>query len=145
LASHAKQVYLIHRGPELRANPTYQEQIAQENNIEVIYNTNVLEILGQESLEKVRLDKEFQGSPDLALNGLFIEIGSVPNVKMLQVLEVETNKQGYVKTKADQSTNISGFYAAGDITTNSNGFRQIVTAAAEGAVAIEAIFKWLKG
>ncbi len=144
LASHAKKVFLIHRGPELRANPTYQEQITQENNIEVIYNTNVLEILGKEKLEQVRLDKEFQGGPDLALEGLFIEIGSVPNVKMLQTLQVEANPQGYVKTKADQSTSVPGLYAAGDITTNSNGFRQIITAAAEGAVAVEAIFRYLK-
>ena len=78
------------------------------------------------------------------MEGVFIEIGSVPGVVVAQELGVATDEQGYIIVAQDQSTNVENVYAAGDVTTGSNKFRQIITAVAEGAVATGSIYKKLK-
>ncbi len=72
-------------------------------------------------------------------------MGSDPATKLTQNLDVELSEQNYIKTKPDQSTNVEGFFAAGDITTNSNGFRQIITACSEGAISAFSVYEKLKG
>ncbi len=66
---------------------------------------------------------------------MFIEIGSDPNVDLARDLGVATDDGGFITVGADMSTNIPGIYAAGDITDGSDKFRQVITAAAEGAIA----------
>jgi thioredoxin reductase (NADPH) len=78
------------------------------------------------------------------VQGIFIEIGSTPGVMLAKDLGVETDEQNYIVVKQDQSTNIENVYAAGDVTTGSNKFRQIITAVAEGAVAAGSVYKKLK-
>ncbi len=144
LAEIAKKVYQIYRRDQLRGDPTWIEQATKHPKIEIIYNTNVVSLKGEEKLEKIVLDKPYQGKTELAVDGVFIEIGSDPNTKLLEPLGIALDKKGYIKVEADQSTNIKGLWAAGDITTGSNYFRQIITACAEGAVAAESIFKYLQ-
>jgi len=143
LADLAKQVYMIVRGPELKGEPLWQEEIKKRSNIIVITETNVVSLNGKEKLESLELDKEFNNSKILMVDGLFVEIGLAPQTELAKNLGVETNDLGYIVVKADMSTNINGVYAAGDSTNASNNFHQIVTACAEGSIAADSIYKSL--
>jgi thioredoxin reductase (NADPH) len=140
LADVAKQVYQIYRKSELRGDPTWIEQVKSNKKIEVVYDANVVDLKGEEKLEKIVLDTD----REIEVDGLFIEIGSSPHLGGLELLELETNDGGYIKVESDQSTNVDGVWAAGDITDGSNNFRQVITACAEGSVATESIYKYLK-
>jgi thioredoxin reductase (NADPH) len=144
LAEYAEKVFLIYRGAELRCDPVYREKIIANEKITIIYETNLAEIKGTGKVEQVILGKEYEGSNSLDTDGVFIEIGSEPGVELVQELGVETDEKNFIKVNPDQSTNIPGVYAAGDVTTGSNGMRQVITAAAEGAIAAGSIFKKLQ-
>jgi thioredoxin reductase (NADPH) len=130
-ANEAKKVYLIYRKDKLRADKIWLDKIDAIENIEIIYNANVVEAQGTDKLEKIILDN----GKGIDIESLFIEAGTVPNTELLESLGIETNESGYIKVEKNQATNIEGVFAAGDITTNSNGFRQIITACSEGAIA----------
>jgi thioredoxin reductase (NADPH) len=144
LANICQKVYIIYRKSELRAEPFWVDLIKKNEKIEVIYNTNVAEILGEEKIRKVKLDKEHDGKDELEVNGLFIEAGSDPDISYADDLKVETDEGGYVKIKSDCATSVPGVWSAGDITNGSDKFRQVITAAAEGAIAVRSVFNYLK-
>jgi thioredoxin reductase (NADPH) len=141
LAEHAKKVTLIHRGDLPTCEPSYIEEMKANDKIHLISNANIEEIKGSDKVESVILDVEENGNKEYRTDGVFIEIGSGPNTTLIKDLGVELNERGYVKVAPDQMTNINNFYAVGDISTNSNGFRQIITAGAEGAIAAITIFE----
>lgn len=140
LADIAEKVYLIYRQEKLRAEPYWINLIEKNPKIEVIYNTNVSEIIGAEKVEKIKLDNK----KELLSDGLFIEAGSDPNIDFAQDLSVKTDEGGYVKINPDSSTSVAGVWAAGDITNGSDKFRQVITAVAEGAIATRSISNYLK-
>lgn len=140
ITQYAKKVYMIFRKDKLTAEPALVDQINKNKKIDLIPKTNVLEIKGNKFVTGVSLDSKKQ----LKLDGLFIEIGSIPNPSLIKKIGVSTDKNGYIKVKEDMSTNILGVYAAGDITTGSNRLRQIVTAASEGSIAAYSIYNLLK-
>jgi thioredoxin reductase (NADPH) len=144
LADIAEKVYLIYRKDQLRCEPYWQKLIEKNSKIEVVYNTNLKEISGQVKVEKVVLDKKYKDSDEIAVDGVFIEIGSDPNVDFARDLQLEIDEKNYIKIQADSATSISGVWAAGDITNGSDKFRQVITAAAEGAIAARSIFNYLK-
>jgi thioredoxin reductase (NADPH) len=144
LAQIASRVFLIYRKAELPAEGYWKKQLAENKKIETIYSTNVLEVIGREKVEKVKLDREYNKQKELLLNGLFIEAGSDPDWDFAESLNLEADEGGYIKIGADGATNIEGVWAAGDITTGSNKFRQAITAAAEGAIAARSAFDYLK-
>lgn len=137
LANLAKKVYMIYRGDALRSEPIWVEQVLKNPKIEIIYQANVKELVGEGKLQGVVLDKE---NMKLDIDGLFIEIGFDPDLSLSDQLGVKSDDRGYVIVGPDQSTNVPFVYAAGDLTTGSNGFRQIITAASEGSIAAESIF-----
>ncbi len=141
LAKYADKVTLIHRGDNPTCEPAYIKDMQADPKIVLMPNTNVIEIQGETKVEKVILDKEIKGSNEYKTDGIFIEIGSGPNTKLIKNLNVNLNNKGYIDVDSSQMTNINNFYAVGDISTNSNGFRQIITASAEGAIAANTIFK----
>ncbi|MCX6792516.1 MAG: FAD-dependent oxidoreductase [Candidatus Falkowbacteria bacterium] len=143
LADVAEKVFVIVRGEALKGEPLWREELAKRPNVTIINNTNVVNLVGQEKLEALELDKEYNGSNVLAVDGMFVEIGLVPQTELFKVMGGETDALGYILVKADMSTNIPGVYAAGDSTNASNNFHQIVTACGEGAVAADAIYKSL--
>ena len=143
LSQIASKVYILYRGEELRGDPTWKKDALKKENIEVIYNSVVVELEGNDKLEAVKLNKEYKGTNILSLDGVFVEIGSEPNKNLPEKIGVETDKRGYIVVNQEQKTNIEGIWAAGDCTTNSNGFRQVVTAVSEGAVAADNIYKYL--
>jgi thioredoxin reductase (NADPH) len=144
LSEAAKKVYQIYRRDALRGDLAWIDQVMKRDNIEVIFNANVSELVGEEKLEGVVLDKEYKGSKKLDLDGLFVEIGTYPRREILDMLDIKTNEEGYVEVDKTQRTNKEGIWAAGDITNGSNNFRQIITAASEGAIAADDIFNWFQ-
>ncbi len=143
LSQIAKQVYQVYRGEALRGETAWINQIKNNKKIKVIYNNEIIELIGEEKLSALKLKNEFEGKTKIEVDGLFIEIGSEPDLDLPKQLNLEIDKSGYIVTGPDQTTSQKGVWAAGDVTTNSNLFRQIITACAEGAIAAESIFKFL--
>jgi thioredoxin reductase (NADPH) len=141
LSEIAKQVYIIYRGKELRGDPTWKEDALKKDNIEVLYGTVVIGLEGTEKLQALKLNKDYKGTNILPVDGVFIEIGSEPNQDLSRKIGLKTNKKGYIIVDNAQKTNIEGIWAAGDCTTNSNDFRQVITAASEGGIAANDIYK----
>ncbi len=144
LASVCAQVYILVREPQMKAETFWQGALAKLPNVEVIYETNVISIEGENHVERVSLDRDYVGSSTLPVDGVFIEIGLKPNTQIVDDLGIAKDDYGYLVTHADQSTSIPNLWAAGDITTNSNRFHQIVTAASEGAIAANSILTHLQ-
>lgn len=144
LSDIAKRVYQIYRGNKLRGEPLWAEKVLNDPKITVLFNTNILKINGKEKLESVTLDKEVEGSKLLPLDGLFIEIGSEPVTTLSTRLGLKLDETGKIIVGPDQKTNVEGIWAAGDITTNSDNFNQVITAAAEGAIAAKNVFTFIQ-
>jgi thioredoxin reductase (NADPH) len=146
LSQFAQKVYILYRGKELRAEPIWVEEVLKNPKIEVIYNTNVTEILGDGAkVTGVKLDNPYKGSSELPLGGVFVEIGGVPASSFLLPLGVELDENGYVKVNEKMETNVHGVFAAGDFTTQSLILQQAITACAQGAIAASSGFKYLRG
>ena len=127
-----KEVYLIHRRDQLRAEKTYQDE-AVEKGIQIIYNTHVESINGRDKVEFLKLhDVNTDKKTDLTFDGVFISIGEEPQSKLAKELGVKLDEKGFIIADKKGRTNVKGVYAAGDIT---GGLRQVVTACAEGANA----------
>jgi thioredoxin reductase (NADPH) len=144
LTETSRKVYQIYRGDKLRGEPAWIEKIKRNPKIELVYDTNVIGLKGNEKLQAAKLDNPYQGNKELEIEGLFIEIGSEPENNLTKELELETDDYGYIQVSLDQATSKEGIYAAGDITTASNKFRQVITACAEGATATNSIYKYLQ-
>ncbi len=144
LAEHASKVYLIYRGAELKCQPASTDQLCNNPKVTIVYNTNILEINGDKKVESLTLDKDFENSKILKTDGIFIEIGTMPSSDLLKEIGVKLNETGYIDVDQWGKTNIPGVYAAGDIISNTPGFNQIITAAADGATAVNAVYKYMK-
>lgn len=135
-AEYADKVFLIVRGKEIIAEPINLERMNKlGKKIEVLLETEVKEIIGKQKLEKLKLSRPFNNSEELIVDGLFVEIGAVPNVELAKSLGVELDGRGYINVDNMMKTNIDGVFAAGDATNHFESFKQAVTAAAMGAVA----------
>jgi thioredoxin reductase (NADPH) len=143
LSRFAKKVYVIYRQAELRCEPVLRDQIKQTKNIEVLYNTNINEVEGNQFLEKVVLDKEHNGRRGLVIEGLFVEIGSVPNSAIAKELGVELSHNHEIIVDAHCATNVKGVFAAGDVTNTV--LRQGVTAVGQGAIAATSAYHLVTG
>ena len=144
LSDIAEKVYIIYRGTELRGEPTWASQAKEKENVEIIYETVLTELYGNGKLEGVKLSKPYNGSESLKLDGIFVEIGSEPNIVLPLKMGIKIDDHSYVIVNGEQKTSIEGIWAAGDCTTNSNYLKQVVTAASEGAVAANSIYMYLK-
>ncbi len=145
LSEIAKKVYIIYRGTFLRGDQVWVDEAINKTNVEVIYTTVLIGLEGENKLERIKLSKSFNDNEYLDVDGVFVEIGSEPNIDLSNKLGVKLDEKGYIKVLEDQSTNIEGVWACGDCTNGSNGFRQVVTATGEGAVSANAIYIYLKG
>lgn len=138
LAKFAEKVYIIYRKPEFtKAEVSWVKDVKENDKIEVLFNSEVEELIGENKLEKVKLKDE----KEIKLNGLFIEIGGTPNTKLAEELELEL-ENGEIVVDKHQKTNVPGIFAAGDVTTRP--FKQIATAVGDGATACYTAFKELR-
>ncbi len=143
-AQIAKKVYLVHRRNEFRAEPFWVDEMNKRDNIEFVLERNVTEILGDEKVTGIKLDKEFNGSETLDVDGVFIEVGSIPAVDLAKDLGCDLDDRGFLKVDESMSSSIKGVFGAGDVTSGSNYFAQFATAAGEGAVAANSVFNYLQ-
>ncbi|MDD3617931.1 MAG: thioredoxin-disulfide reductase [Desulfobulbaceae bacterium] len=134
LTRFAAKVTVIHRRGELRATKVVQEKAFADERIEFILNAEVEEIRGgPDGVEELRLRHRDGSVSSLAVTGVFILIGVVPNNEILPRDALELDEYGFIITDTEMRTALPGVFAAGDI--RSKNFRQIVTAAGEGATA----------
>jgi thioredoxin reductase (NADPH) len=133
LSKVAKKVYLIHRRDSLRATKIYNDALTSASNIEIIWNSKVIDIKGETFVNKLTLENVNNSNvSELDVDGVFISIGREPSTELFKG-QVELDNHGYIKADESTRTNIDGIYAVGDVRTKA--LRQIVTAAADGATA----------
>jgi thioredoxin reductase (NADPH) len=142
-AQVARKVYLIHRRNEFRAEPYWVDEVKSKDNVVLVLERNVTEILGDQKVTGVKLDKPFEGKDTIPLQGVFVEIGATPATEIPKALGCEVDEKGFLKVSANQQTTIPGVFGAGDITNASNYFAQFTTAAGEGSVAANSVFTYL--
>lgn len=136
IGKYAKQVYIIYRRDTFsRPEPVNVLRLEEASNIESMFNTTVIALKGEDGLSGVVLDTKHNGSNELALDGLFIEIGADPRVDLANQLGVELNDKNEIVVDKVMRTNVHGVFAAGDLTDASGDLKQTVTAAAQGARA----------
>ncbi|MAZ40901.1 thioredoxin reductase [bacterium] len=140
---YADKIYLITMEKELHGEPINLEQMEKlGDKVEVLYETTIEEIIGTEKFEKVKLSKEFNGNNELVADGLFIEIGAVPDVELPKSLGVALDEEGYIKVNNMMQTNIPGICAAGDAVNIFGSFKQDITAACTGSVAATSAYEF---
>lgn len=133
LARIAKKVYLIHRRDTLRATKIYHEQLENDENIEIIWNSGVKDLSGALTLKEITLENTVTGEETaLAVDGMFVSIGEAPVTELFKD-QLQLDDVGYIIADETTKTSIPGVFAAGDVRTKA--LRQIITAAADGAVA----------
>jgi thioredoxin reductase (NADPH) len=134
LTRFASKVYLIHRRNELRASRIMQQRAQNDPKIEFVWNSQVIDILGEEKVTGVRIKDTVTGDEkNLELTGLFVAIGHVPRSELL-IGQIDLDANGYVKTQNDSTkTNIEGVFACGDLVDHV--YRQAITAAGTGCQA----------
>ena len=142
LSRIAKKVYLIHRRDTLRATKVYHEPLKHAENVEFRWNSAVGALLHDEKLTGVRLKDVNTGEEsELALDGLFISIGRDPVTQLFRG-QLELDERGYIVAGESTQTSVPGVFAVGDVRTKE--VRQIITAAADGAVAAHYVEEYLK-
>ena len=144
LAKYATQVYLIYRGSEFfRPERIIVEELNRTPNITQLLETNVVELQGTNDLEGIRIDRQLKGSSELTVDGIFIEIGADPRADIPKELGIHLNDEDEVIVDKGMRTNVPGIFAAGDLTDASGDLKQTITAAAQGAIAASAAYKYI--
>ena len=134
----AKQIYIINITAKLAGDAIMREKVEQSPMVTVMNNCQVSAILGDKFVKAIKIkgkDKEEQ----LAVEGIFVEIGLIPNSEFTQ--DIEKNQWGEIKVNSFNETNIPGIFAAGDVTDVPE--KQIIIAAGEGSKATLSAFKYL--
>ena len=129
LSKHANKVYIVVRKDILRAEPANAERIGKNDKIEILYKTEIEEILGAEKVEKVK----FKDGKEMPMDAVFMAVGHIAQTDLAKELGVELNEKGEIKINRRSETNIPGVFAAGDCCDT--GFKQAITGAAEGVTA----------
>lgn len=144
LSEIAKKIYWIYVEETPLAMPFWLEKLEKIDKIEKISQNTLLEIKGINKVEKIILAKKYQGKKEIALDGVFIHVGLSPVANLVKDLGVVLEKGGHIKVGEKQETNVAGLFAAGDVTTASYRFKQIITACSEGAVAAFGAYQYIK-
>jgi thioredoxin reductase (NADPH) len=132
IESIGAQVTIVHRRDRFSAEDRLKQSVSQRK-IEVLYNSRVVEILGSELVEKVKVEDIKKGKTKLLkTDAVFIAIGYEPNNDIARKLGLEIDGAGYIKTDTSQRTSLEHVYAAGDVT---GGVKQITVAVGQGSVA----------
>ena len=140
LARLCRKVYLIHRRDSFRGAKVLEDKVRAAENIELVLDSTVEEIRGEGQLKSILVKNKKSGAEtELAIDGLFIAVGIVPESKSFPFLK--TDERGYVLADETCETNVPGVYAAGDV--RKKQLRQVITAVADGANAVESAVRYL--
>ncbi len=133
---------LIHRRDELRAVETYRKEL-EKSKVRFIWNSVLKEIKGDNMVKSVVIQNvKTKVVKELPMDGVFIAIGTVPSSELGKNIGIKTDGNGFIKVDRRQMTNIPGIFAAGDCSNNCT--KRIVTAAAEGSIAAEMAFEFIR-
>jgi thioredoxin reductase (NADPH) len=133
LTKYAKKLYIIHRSPALTADALTQDSVLKNPMVEVLLNTEIRKAKGDKLLETLELYGKTEGKTyELPVDGLFVDIGVVPNTAMFSKY-VNIDSAGNILAGEDCRTNVAGVFAAGDV--RAKQVRQLTTAMADGTVA----------
>ena len=144
LAKYATQVYLIYRGSEFfRPERIIVDELNRTPNVTQLLETNVVELQGADGLEGIAIDRPHEGSSELKVDGIFIEIGADPRADIPKELGMNLNDEDEVIVDTAMRTNVPGIFAAGDLTNASGDLKQTITAAAQGAIAASTAYKYI--
>ncbi len=139
---YAEKIHIIEMTDKLKAEPINMNRLQpfiDKGQVELHLNTKVSELLGDDRLKGVKFDN----GTELSLDGLFVEIGAIPDASLAENVGAATDDWGYTAVNNNMETNVPGFFAAGDATNFFGHFKQVVTATAMGAVAATSAFKYL--
>ena len=143
LSRIAKKVIIVHRRDNLRATKIYHEPLMNAENVEFRWNSTVSELLYGDRLTGVRLKDLHTGEEtELVADGVFVSVGRKPATELLAD-QIELDKGGYIAAGETTETNIPGVYAVGDVRTKL--LRQVVTAVADGAMAVHMAEEYIAG
>ena len=143
LARVCEKVILVHRRDTLRATKIYHEPLMNTENVEFRWNSTVAELLYGDRITGVRLrDVQTDEESEIACDGVFVSVGRIPATELVKN-QVELDDTGYVVADESTRTNIPGVFAVGDVRTKA--LRQVVTAVADGAVAVHYAEEYLTG
>ncbi|MFA6423228.1 MAG: FAD-dependent oxidoreductase [Patescibacteria group bacterium] len=140
LAGYATKVFLIMIEKTPIAEKIWIEKLQNHKNVEVLYENSVKKIEGEQTVNNIVLNKKYNDSEDLEVQGIFIEIGYAPDLTFVKMLEIETDPTSRIKVDKLGETNIEGAYAAGNICDRFGTFDQIIAAEASGIAATYGIY-----
>lgn len=142
LTRFAKKVYLIHRRGEFKASKIMQEKVFNNEKIEVVWNTEVKQVLGDQTVNKLKLwDNKKEEESELEVDGMFLAIGHIPVTGFLDNM-LSLNERGYITAENHVYTNVDGIFACGDV--EDERFRQAITASGFGCMAALTAQSWLE-
>lgn len=136
LTKFASEVTVIHRKAEFKASKVMQDRVLNNDKIKVLFNTEIVEILGENKVEKVR----FKNGEELVIDGVFVAIGHKP-ASDLFAGKIDLDEKGFILRKNGTMTNIPGVFVAGDV--HDHKYKQAITAAGYGCEAALEIEKYL--
>lgn len=142
LAEHADVVYILCRGKELRGEPVNVERVRKSSKIKLITNVTVVHISGGEHVEKVELDRPYEGGTTLLVDGIFVAIGHLPQSELAASFGIALNEKKEIVINRFTETNIPGAYAAGDVADTP--FKQMIVGCAEGVMAAYRAFNYVR-
>lgn len=138
LSKYAKRVYLLARST-LKAEPINAERIEKEKKIKVIEGIQVKKILGDKKVSAIEVTKKVSGKNKIDVDGVFVDIGHIPNSELAKKIGVKTNKKGEIIIDKQSQTNKKGLYAAGDVADTE--FKQAITGVGEAVKAVYTIYE----
>ncbi len=142
LSAICEKVYLIHHRDKLRAGAYLEKKLFDCKNVEILWNQNVIDILGEEKVDGLKLQSTDGKESQLSVFGVFIAVGTTPQTDLIKDM-VELDAHGYVVAGEGCESSMSGLFVAGDLRTKP--LRQITTAVSDGASAVTTIRHKLYG
>lgn len=141
LTNFATKVFLMHRRDQFRASVFMQNKVKENPKIEIMYNSEIKEIMGENRVQKVKVfNNKTNETGEMDIDGIFVAIGHTPNTQVFKGLELKEG--GYVRSQNGTRTNIEGIFVSGDV--EDDRYRQAVTAAGFGCQAGLDIERWLR-
>jgi thioredoxin reductase (NADPH) len=141
LSRYAKKVFLIARH-DIHPETINLERLKHDKKIEVLKNTNIKEIRGDEVVKSILLDKPYKGKKEMKIEGIFVAIGHIPLSDLAKPMGIKLNESGEIKINDETTeTNIKGIFAAGDVTDKK--FKQLITGVSDGCTAAYYAYEYI--
>ena len=132
LAKICKKVYLIHRSESFRGDDWLVDEVEMDNNVEIIKNSNVASLNGDDKLESITIKDNNEDTRTIDVAGVFVAVGQQPKNELFADV-IKLDEKGYIYTEDGVHTNVPGIYVAGD--TRDKILRQLTTAVSDGSIA----------